>query len=104
MLATRPRAEWTARFHAASVPCGAVRDVAEVLADPQLQAREMIGTLPHPTVGAARVIATPIKLSQTPGRVARPAPLLGEHTREVLEEYGFSAGDIDALYASGAAA
>jgi formyl-CoA transferase/CoA:oxalate CoA-transferase len=102
VLATRSRAEWTARFHAASVPCGAVRDVAEVLADPQLQAREMIGTLPHPTVGAARVIATPIKLSQTPGTLRTAPPTLGQHTDAVLQELGYDREMVARLKASGA--
>jgi len=102
IIATRTRAEWTVRFHAASVPCGSVRDVAEVLADPQLQAREMIGTLPHATLGPTRVINTPIKLSQTPGSLRTAPPTLGQHTDAVLAELGYDQGMIASLKAAGA--
>lgn len=101
-LVTRTRAEWTERFHAASVPCGSVRDVAEVLADPHLHAREMIATLEHPTVGPTRVMGTPIKLSDTPGAVRTPPPLLGQHTAAVLEELGYDREMIASLKAAGA--
>lgn len=102
VIATRTRADWTTRFHAASVPCGSVRDVAEVLADPQLQAREMIGTLPHATLGPTRVINTPIKLSQTPGSLRTAPPTLGQHTDAVLAELGYDQEMIASLKAAGA--
>ena len=102
VLATRTRADWTARFHAASVPCGSVRDVAEVLADPHLHAREMVGTLEHPTVGPLRVMGTPIKLSETPGSLRTPPPTLGQHTAAVLEELGYDREMIASLKAAGA--
>jgi formyl-CoA transferase/CoA:oxalate CoA-transferase len=98
----RPRAEWIARLKAASVPCGEVRDVASVLADPQLAAREMVATVTHPTVGTTRVIGTPIKLSGTPGSVRTAPPTLGQHTEAVLAELEYDAEAIDALRASGA--
>ena len=60
--------------------------------------------LEHPRARSTRALGLPIKLSATPGRVVRPAPLLGEHTREVLSEFGFSAAEIEALYDCGAAA
>jgi formyl-CoA transferase/CoA:oxalate CoA-transferase len=102
VLATRTRAEWIERFQAVSVPCGSVRDIAEVLADPQLQAREMIATLEHPTVGPTRAMGTPIKLSETPGTVRTPPPLLGQHTASVLEELGYDREMIASLKAAGA--
>jgi crotonobetainyl-CoA:carnitine CoA-transferase CaiB-like acyl-CoA transferase len=102
VMATRTREDWTARFHAASVPCGSVRDVAEVLADPHLRAREMIGTLPHPTLGPTRVINTPIKLSQTPGSLRTAPPTLGQHTDAVLGELGYDQETIASLKAAGA--
>jgi len=59
--------------------------------------------LEHPRAGRTRALGLPIKLSASPGKVARPAPLLGQHTREVLAEFGFSSQEIEALLVSGAA-
>ena len=101
-LVTRTRAEWTERFRAAAVPCGGVRDVAEVLADPQIAARDMVATLQHPTAGATRVIGTPIKLSGTPGSIRTPPPTLGQHTDAVLGELGYDQDMIVSLKSSGA--
>ena len=103
-LKARPVREWIAALEAGGVPCGPINSIADMAADPQTAAREMVLELEHPRAGRTRALGLPIKLSATPGRVARPAPLLGEHTREVLQEYGFSGAEIDALYASGAAA
>ena len=101
-LATRTRAEWTDRFKAAGVPCGAVRDVGEVLSDPQLAARDMVVTLTHPGIGPTRVVGTPIKLSGTPGEVRTAPPTLGQHTDAILGELGYDPGMIASLKAAGA--
>ena len=91
-----------AALDSAGVPCGPINSIADVAADPHALAREMVVELEHPRAGHTRALGLPVKLSRTPGKVARPAPLLGQHTREVLEEFGFSAGEVDALYAQGA--
>lgn len=89
VLRHRTRAEWTAMLTAAGVPCGSVRGIDEVLADPQLAARGMIADVLHSTIGDTRVIASPIKLSETPSSVHSAPPVLGEHTGTVLSELGF---------------
>jgi crotonobetainyl-CoA:carnitine CoA-transferase CaiB-like acyl-CoA transferase len=92
-----------AALDAAGVPCGPINSIADVAADPHALAREMVVELEHPRAGRTRALGLPVKLSRTPGKVSRPAPVLGQHTREVLGEFGFSAAEIDALVASGAA-
>jgi formyl-CoA transferase/CoA:oxalate CoA-transferase len=94
---TATSAEWIARLNAAGVANGAVRDIGQMLNDPQLAAREMVQTLMHPTIGATRVIGAPIKLSETPASLRSAPPVLGQHTDAVLAELGYSAGEILAL-------
>jgi formyl-CoA transferase len=96
-LAARGTDEWVARLEAAGVPCGPIHDYRQVFDDPHTQAREMEVTMSHPVEGAVRGLGIPVKLSDTPGSVRRAAPLLGEHTAEVLAEAGFSAAEIAAL-------
>lgn len=82
----KTRNEWLAELEAAGVPCGPINTVADVLADPQIKAREMIVDLEHPVAGSMKVPGVPIKMSVTPGAVEKPAPLLGQHTAEILRE------------------
>jgi crotonobetainyl-CoA:carnitine CoA-transferase CaiB-like acyl-CoA transferase len=103
-LESKAAREWMAMLEAAGVPCGPINTIGDMLADPQTLAREMVVGLEHSRAGHTRAIGLPIKLSATPGRVKRPAPQLGEHTREVLAEFGFSDSEIERLLASGAAA
>jgi len=84
-------------LNAAGVANGAVRDIGQMLNDPQLAAREMVQTLMHPTVGATRVIGAPIKLSETEASVRTPPPVLGQHTDSVLSEIGYDSAAIAAL-------
>jgi len=102
-LATRTVAEWIALLEPAGVPCGPINSIAQVFEDPHALARDMVVELEHPKAGRTRAIGLPIKLSATPGKVARPAPLFGQHTREVLAEFGFGAAEIEDLIRSGAA-
>jgi crotonobetainyl-CoA:carnitine CoA-transferase CaiB-like acyl-CoA transferase len=102
-LKSRKVDELIKALEAEGVPCGRINSIAEVAADPQALAREMVVELEHPRAGRTRALGLPVKLSRTPGKVSRPAPLLGQHTREVLEEFGFSRAEIDALVQSGAA-
>jgi crotonobetainyl-CoA:carnitine CoA-transferase CaiB-like acyl-CoA transferase len=102
-LSKRTVREWTAALEAEGVPCGPINSVAEMAADPQTLARAMVVELEHPRAGRTRALGLPVKLSATPGKVGRPAPLLGQHTREVLSEYGFTSAEIDELIREGAA-
>jgi crotonobetainyl-CoA:carnitine CoA-transferase CaiB-like acyl-CoA transferase len=102
-LKRRPVREWIAALEAVGVPCGPINSIADMAADPQTAAREMVIELEHPRAGRTRALGLPIKLSVSPGKVTRAAPLLGEHTREVLGEYGFSPQEIEDLVRSGAA-
>ena len=98
----RSVAEWLSRLEAAGVPAGPVLNIAEMHADPQALAREMIVETAHPTAGQVKAIGLPIKFSDTPGGVRRAAPVFGQHTREVLREHGFSDAEIEQMAANGA--
>jgi crotonobetainyl-CoA:carnitine CoA-transferase CaiB-like acyl-CoA transferase len=87
-LRTRPRDEWIRVLTAAGIPCGSVRDIGEVLVDPQVAARNMIQTVDHQTLGSINVLGTPLKLSETPGAVRQAPPTLGQHTDAILREFG----------------
>ena len=97
-LRRRSRSEWVAELKRNGVACGSVRDVAEVLEDPQLDARDMVETVEHITAGAVRVLGVPIKLSDTPGAVRTAPPGLGQHTDAILQEdAGLSRDEIEML-------
>jgi crotonobetainyl-CoA:carnitine CoA-transferase CaiB-like acyl-CoA transferase len=97
ITAENTRQYWLARLDAAGIPCGPINNYAEAFADPQVRARDMVVEVEHPTLGRVRTAGSPIKMSETPPVVARPAPLLGEHTREVLREVGYTDAEISAL-------
>jgi formyl-CoA transferase len=94
---TRSTDEWVADLIEAGVPAGPIHDYAQVFADEHTRARGMEVSVEHPVEGTIRGLGIPVKLSGTPGSVRRAAPLLGEHTDEVLREAGLSAGEIAAL-------
>jgi crotonobetainyl-CoA:carnitine CoA-transferase CaiB-like acyl-CoA transferase len=98
----RTAADWLQRLEERGVPAGPVLDIAQMHADPQALAREMIVETTHPTAGPVKAIGLPIKFSETPGGVRRPAPMFGQHTAEVLREIGYSDGEIEQLAAQGA--
>ena len=96
-LQTRTREEWVRELTAAGVPCGSVREISEVLSDPQIEAREMVREVAHSSIGTARVINSPVKMSETPTSVRIGPPMLGQHTAGVLRELGYDDARIDAL-------
>ncbi len=102
-LTTKSSGEWLEVLEKCGVPAGPILNVSEVWNDPQIQARNMKVTLEHPTAGKIKNIGLAAKLYSTPGRITKPAPLLGQHTREVLMNAGYSKKNIEALVDSGAA-
>jgi formyl-CoA transferase len=96
-LAARGTDEWVDALLEAGVPAGPIHDYEQVFADPHTQAREMEVRIEHPVEGTVRGLGIPVKLSDTPGAVRRPAPLLGQHTREILQEAGLGDAEIEAL-------
>jgi crotonobetainyl-CoA:carnitine CoA-transferase CaiB-like acyl-CoA transferase len=101
-FAERTTEEWLQLLEPAGLPVGPILSIPEVLSHPQTRAREMVVETEHRRLGRVKSLGFPIKLSATPGAVTRSAPVLGEHTREVLLEYGYSQAQIDALVHEGA--
>ena len=98
----RSKAEVVRVLTAAGVPAAPVNDVAEMVADPQIKAREMFVELDHPTYGPLKTTGTPLKLSETPGRVRWLAPMPGEHNEEVFVGLlGYSRADLARWHAEG---
>jgi formyl-CoA transferase len=102
VTAGQPRAHWLTLLEENDIPCGPINNYAQVLADPQVLAREMIVEVDHPTLGHIKTLGSPLKMSATPVEVRTRAPLLGEHTIEVLREAGCADREIDELVRSGA--
>jgi formyl-CoA transferase len=93
---------WLQKMTAAGIPCGPVQTIDQVLADPQVLAREMVQEVSHPTAGQVRLVGTPLKLSATPAALQAYPPLLGEHTTEVLGALlGYSQKEIESLHQQG---
>ena len=100
-FSTRTTAHWMKTLDEAGVPCGPINDLDQVYNDPHVLARNMLVEQEDPEIGTLKNIGIPVKLSETPGRIRRRAPDLGEHTREVLLEAGYSAGDLDRMREAG---
>jgi crotonobetainyl-CoA:carnitine CoA-transferase CaiB-like acyl-CoA transferase len=99
------REAWTRRLIEAEIPAGPINDLADVFNDAQVRHSHFVEEVEHPELGTIRQVGSPIKLdAMQGGSIRRAPPLLGQHTREVLQEFGCSPSDIDALLADGAAA
>ncbi len=97
-----PAAKWLEKFAAAEIPAAPINTVAEAIEDRQTYARGLIVQLEHAAIGTAKSIANPIRFSNTPVSYRLPPPLLGEHTREILQSLGYSADDVQAMEAESA--
>jgi len=94
-------AYWLERLEAEGIPAGPVSTYDQVFADPHVLHRKMVVEMEHPAAGRTRGLGIPIKLSETPGAIRRPAPLLGQHTAEILGELGYTPADQERLKAKG---
>jgi crotonobetainyl-CoA:carnitine CoA-transferase CaiB-like acyl-CoA transferase len=103
-LAEQPSAAWVERMNAAGIPCGPVLAMDQVFADPQVQHLRMTERVRHPVDGELELVRHPVRFSDQSVELRSAAPVAGAHTRAVLEEHGYSAGEIDALIAEGAVA
>ena len=102
LTAARTVQQWVDLLGAAGVPCGRIRNVAEVCTNPQLTERGKVVDRPHPTAGIVTMIGLPIELSDTPGRIQTAPPLLGEHTDDVLRDAGYTDDEIHTFRKDGA--
>jgi crotonobetainyl-CoA:carnitine CoA-transferase CaiB-like acyl-CoA transferase len=103
-LAAAPAAEWVGRLQAAQVAAGPIHEFDEVFEDPQVKHLGLVAEVDQPGYGKARMLAFPVRASATPARIRRAAPLLGEHTAEVLAELGLARPEIERLAAEGVVA
>ena len=102
LTAERTVGHWIDLLGGAGVPCGRIRNVAEVCTNPQLTERGKVVERPHPTAGIVKMIGQPIDLGDTPARIRTAPPLLGEQTDAVLRETGYTDEEIRAFRERGA--
>jgi formyl-CoA transferase len=100
VFVTKPMAIWLSELERAGVAAGPVYDMEQVYDDPQVQARNMMVEVAHPTAGLTRAIGIPVKLSRTPGEIRSAAPTLGQHTDDILRELGLTSEAITNLRAN----
>jgi len=101
-LVKKSTAEWIGICEKADIPYSPINNIRQICEDPVIRHRNMLATVDQPGVGPVRIASSPIRLSETPGRVESPAPLLGEHSEQILREaLGYAPERIESLKAEG---
>jgi crotonobetainyl-CoA:carnitine CoA-transferase CaiB-like acyl-CoA transferase len=98
---SRSALEWEKQLLEKEVPCGIVGTYQQFFVHPQVEAMDMNPVVDHPTIGPMRLAGVPVHFDKTPGRIQQPAPTLGQHTEEILREYGYDDATIAALELKG---
>lgn len=98
---SKPASYWIERMRSAGIPCGYVYTYDEMFHDPQVIHNQMLQEIEHPVIGTQKTIGIPIRLHRTPGKIRKPAPLLGQHSREILREVGYPDFEIESLIRQG---
>ena len=93
-MSSQPSAYWLERLEAGHVPAGPINSISQVLADPQVLARNMLVELVHPVAGMIKIPGSPLKLSETPAEIKMSAPVLGQHNDEILQMLGYTSKQI----------
>ncbi len=101
LLQTQPADHWLALFAARQIPAGRIASVRQALESPQARAHNLVVEQPHAELGMVRTVAQPLALATTPPSYRLPPPLLGEHSRAILEELGLAPAEITELFAAG---
>lgn len=103
-IASKPLAFWLDALRAAGVPCSPIQSLDQALAHPQVEARQLLVQSEHAVLGQVTNVGLPVRFRGEPRQANRPAPLLGEHTDEILRDAGFTAAEIDAMHRDGTVA
>lgn len=97
-LGEQPRQHWTGLMNKAGVPAGPIHTMPEVFSDPQVLHCQLVEEIQHPLLGALKMVGSPLQFDAQKGQsIKRPPPLLGEHTHEIMQEFGWSADQIKTL-------